>query len=180
MTIDEIDRSIVAGGASHVVITGGEPMLPVEIEALTRRIRERGLHITIETAGTIDRDVECDLISISPKMSNSTPTQGRAGDRWVERHERTRNSLAVVQSLIQRYDYQLKFVVVDEKDIEELTKYCRSLDGLDNGKVLLMPEGIDEQEISSREAWMKPICDELGFVFCQRMHILWYGNRRGT
>src|SRR5580658_9309175 len=40
---------------------------------LTRRFRERGMHVTIETAGTVFAPVECDLMSISPKLSNSMP-----------------------------------------------------------------------------------------------------------
>ena len=46
---------------------------------LTERLRALGLHITIETAGTVFRPVACDLMSISPKLSNSTPKgPGRA------------------------------------------------------------------------------------------------------
>ena len=36
-------------------------------------LRERELHITIETAGTVFAPVVCDLMSISPKLANSTP-----------------------------------------------------------------------------------------------------------
>ena len=57
----------------HVVVTGGEPMIAPEIVALTEHLRERGLHITIETAGTVFTPVACDLMSISPKLANSTP-----------------------------------------------------------------------------------------------------------
>ena len=66
--------------ARHVVVTGGEPMIAREIVPLTERLRARGLHITIETAGTVFQPVACDLMSISPKLSNSTPagSLGRA------------------------------------------------------------------------------------------------------
>ena len=37
------------------------------------RLRAAGWHITIETAGTLYLPVACDLMSISPKLSNSTP-----------------------------------------------------------------------------------------------------------
>ena len=60
----------------HVVITGGEPMLFAELTALTAGLRRAGWHITIETSGTVHLPVECDLMSISPKLSNSTPLAG--------------------------------------------------------------------------------------------------------
>ena len=39
--------------ARHVVLTGGEPMIAPQVVELTERLRARGLHITIETAGTV-------------------------------------------------------------------------------------------------------------------------------
>ena len=53
-------------------------MIAPEIVALTERLRDAGLHITIETAGTVFQPVACDLMSISPKLANSTPTSARA------------------------------------------------------------------------------------------------------
>src|SRR5579863_1058108 len=44
--------------ASHVVITGGEPMIAPQIEELTEELAGRlAQHITIETAGTVDAQV---------------------------------------------------------------------------------------------------------------------------
>ena len=57
----------------HAVLTGGEPMLFAELVPLAAALRQRGLHITIETAGTLYLPLACDLMSISPKLSNSTP-----------------------------------------------------------------------------------------------------------
>ena len=48
-------------------------MLP-ELVPLTQELRAAGWHITIETSGTLDLPVACDLMSISPKLSNSTPS----------------------------------------------------------------------------------------------------------
>ena len=70
-------HSILYTEARHAVLTGGEPMLFAEAIPLTQRLRESGFHITIETAGTLNLPVECDLMSISPKLSNSTPPAER-------------------------------------------------------------------------------------------------------
>src|SRR5690348_3139656 len=52
-SLDEILGQVAAYPARYVVVTGGEPMIAPEIVPLTERLRERGLHITIETAGTV-------------------------------------------------------------------------------------------------------------------------------
>src|SRR5664279_5163899 len=70
----------------HVVLTGGEPMLFPAIVQLSKELREAGLHITVETAGTVYQDVECDLMSLSPKLANSTPED----PVWRERHDERR------------------------------------------------------------------------------------------
>ena len=177
--IDTIMTTIGQHNATHVVITGGEPMLPMQMTELTRQIRCQNIHITIETAGTVFRNVDCDLMSISPKMTNSIPSAGRAGE-WSARHNRLRQSFKVVQRLIDSHDYQLKFVVQNEGDIDELCEYCDSLSGVENSKILLMPEGVDLQALQEKKSWLQPICESRGFTYCARMHIQWYGNTRGT
>ena len=181
--IDDANRSLDAP-CRHVVITGGEPMLPDNIESLCQQLHGANLHITIETAGTIDRDLPCDLMSISPKLSNSTPEQSRAG-RWRQKHEAQRHRPEIVSRLIQAHDYQLKFVVASPEDLSEINAYLdevRSfLSGdLDRSRVLLMPEGIDTETLLQRQTWLEAICQREGFSFCQRHHIFWYGNKRGT
>ena len=171
---DEFDPS-----AKHVVLTGGEPMLPKDVEDLCEQLSGKGFHITIETAGTIDRDVHCDLMSISPKLSNSMPSVERAG-QWAAKHEATRHRPDVVATLIARYDYQLKFVVATPADIEEIETYLLEVGNIDREKVLLMPEGIDAETLNERATWLGPASADCGFTFCPRMHIAWYGNKRAT
>src|SRR5579875_1962049 len=69
-SIGEICERVLTSGARHVVLTGGEPMIAPEAVALTRAFRDSGLHITIETAGTVFIPAACDLMSISPKLTN--------------------------------------------------------------------------------------------------------------
>ena len=51
LSVDEIIERTLAFSATHIVITGGEPMLFAEMIPLCDRLREAGRHITIETAG---------------------------------------------------------------------------------------------------------------------------------
>src|ERR1700749_3162604 len=73
LAAEEIVRQVRAFPAAHAVLTGGEPMLFADSITLPQGFREAGLHITVETAGTIYQPVACDLMSISPKLANSTP-----------------------------------------------------------------------------------------------------------
>jgi 7-carboxy-7-deazaguanine synthase len=168
-----------AGPTRHVVITGGEPMLFAEMIPLCRRLKELGFHITIETAGTLILPVECDLMSISPKLSSSTPTIERAG-KWAARHEQTRHRPEVIERLMRDYDYQLKFVVDSAADLDEVKEWMAQFSQVDTSRVLLMPQGTDVRLLSRIEEWLEPYCREQGFVFCARRHIEWFGTRRGT
>ncbi len=71
-TIAELTAA-VPSTVRHVVVTGGEPMLWSNLPHLTAALRARGQHVTIETAGTIFQTLECDLMSVSPKLANSDP-----------------------------------------------------------------------------------------------------------
>jgi 7-carboxy-7-deazaguanine synthase len=163
----------------HVVITGGEPMLFAEMLPLCQKLHAAGLHITIETAGTLFLPVRCDLMSISPKLASSTPTAEQAG-RWAERHERTRHQPEVIRRLMADYAYQLKFVIDTPADCDAVQSWLAEFTAADRNRVLLMPQGTDQALLARTGGWLEPYCREQGFVFCPRKHIEWYGARRGT
>lgn len=177
-TAEELAGLAAASRLRHVVITGGEPMIFADLAPLTRRLEELGKHITIETAGTVDQDVACHLMSISPKLANSTP-YGIEGGRWVEMHERARLRPDVLRALMGRYDYQLKFVIREEADLDEVIALVDQL-GAPPDRVLLMPEGIEPERLRERSVWLAGICRRTGFRYSPRLHIFLYGNRRGV
>lgn len=184
MSIPEIMAQVHEAARSstqtkHVVLTGGEPMLPREVNLLCKEIKTAGFHITIETAGTIFQQLDCDLMSISPKLSNSDPEAGRAGE-WLAKHQSKRHQPDVVKHLIETYDYQLKFVVNTPDDLKEILQYLKLIAPKNRSKVLLMPEGIAIEDLNEKEKWLAPLCEEHQFTFCPRRHIEWYGNKRGT
>lgn len=179
LNVAQIVDSCIALQCQHIVLTGGEPMLPPQTEELTKRLAATGMHITIETAGTTARSVQCDLMSISPKLSNSTPSRERSGD-WRIRHDRTRHQPDVIRQLISEYEYQIKFVVDTPDDFPEIARWLAGFPQIPCDRVWLMPRGITIEELESRQSWLKAWCDANEFHFCPRMHIHWYGNKRGT
>ncbi len=177
-SIDRILETVDSFRATHVVVTGGEPMIAPQIGELTNHLRERGLHITIETAGTVNTPVACDLMSISPKLKNSTPLE-RDGGRWAQQHDRLRWQPSVIKDLITTYSYQLKFVIADPQDLAEVSQIRDSLN-VPRSQILLMPEGTSIETIRRRGPWLAEICKEQGYRFSPRLHVDLWGNKRGV
>lgn len=178
MSQDEILEEVAKHPAKHVVVTGGEPMLFPAVVDLTRAMRERGLHITIETAGTVYQPVACDLMSISPKLANSTPRE-REGGRWAAQHERLRYQPDVLRRLMAEYDYQLKFVVAAQEDLQEIGTMLAELRA-DRSRVVLMPEGTRAEVLRERSLWLAETCKREGFRYSPRLHVDLWGDRRGV
>ncbi len=102
MLLEEVVASVRGCSPSHAVVTGGEPMIFPESVELTRALKQAGLHVTVETAGTVYQPIACDLMSISPKLANSTPHE-REGGRWAQQHERLRYQPEVLRRLTAEY-----------------------------------------------------------------------------
>lgn len=168
----------VKHSSPHIVITGGEPMLFADMVPLTAALRKDGWHITIETSGTVYLPVVCDLMSISPKLSNSTPLPEH-DPHWAKRHEANRHLPEVIGRLISEYDYQLKFVIDSLADCEEVEEYLTSMPQIDRGRVMLMPQGADTDEVAEKNQWLEAYCWEHQLVFCPRRHLEWFGPGRG-
>ena len=164
--------------ATHVVVTGGEPMIVPMISLLTRRLKELEQHITIETAGTVYQPVTCDLMSISPKLANSTPHR-REGGKWAAQHDRLRYQPEVLKRLMGEYPYQLKFVVSAEDDLQEIEAIVQDT-GADRSRVMLMAEGTSVETIYERAAWIVEICKRERFRYSPRLHIDLWGDKRGV
>jgi 7-carboxy-7-deazaguanine synthase len=183
VAVDELAAEARGSGAAHVVLTGGEPMMFAAIEPLAEALRAAGLHITIETAGTVFRRVDCDLMSISPKLASSTPHPGDPRDpdgAWRERHERRRLDLRALQQLIDSYaERQLKFVITGPTDLDEIEALLSKLQGWSARDIMLMPEGVATPS-AEQKAWLVSQCIRRGWTYCPRLHIELFGHRRGT
>jgi 7-carboxy-7-deazaguanine synthase len=135
--------------------------------------------VTIETAGTLDLPVRCDLMSISPKLANSTPSPSLSAG-WSRRHERTRHAPHVIRRLVRDYPYQLKFVVERLADCDEVLTWLDAFPEIDRARVMLMPQGIDAAQLAAVAEWLVPYCAATGLAYCPRRHIEWFGLVRGT
>jgi 7-carboxy-7-deazaguanine synthase len=175
-SVDELLEQVRAYRCEHVVITGGEPMLVKSVPLLARALKSDRHLITIETAGSVDLDVAADLMSISPKLSNSTPH----GTDWATRHDERRHRPDVIRRLTRDYDYQLKFVIDAPDDITEVERYLDEFPHVEPDRVMLMPQGVDVTALRERMGWIADEANRRGWRVSPRLHIEWFGNTRGT
>ena len=181
LTVEAVVAEVLRHPARHVVLTGGEPMIAPEIAALAAALRGLGRHITIETAATVaPGGIACDLASLSPKLLNSAPDPRQHG-AWRRKHEALRWQPAVVRAWLDAYACQLKFVVTQPGDVEEIEGMLAQLAReVPRHQVQLMPEGTTVAGLRERAGWLAELCKQRGFRFAPRLQIELYGNRRGT
>jgi 7-carboxy-7-deazaguanine synthase len=181
-TVEQVVEAVQAHPvARHVVLTGGEPMIAPEIHDLADELKLLGYHITIETAVTVMPDaIACDLASLSPKLLNSAPDD-RLSLTWRRKHEALRWQPEVVRAWTEVYPYQLKFVIAEPADVDELEGMLASLKAeIPPHKVLLMPEGVTPGALRARAGWLGELCKTRGYRYAHRLHVDLYGNQRGT
>ena len=113
VSVGEIVKRADESGAEFAVITGGEPLLH-DLEALTIRLKQKGLDVHIETSGSSPLSGHLDWITLSPKRFKKPLDE------------------------VFPYVDELKVVVLKNKDIdwaEENAEKCP-----DSVKLLLQPE----------------------------------------
>jgi 7-carboxy-7-deazaguanine synthase len=183
MSIENIITEYKNCNIRDVVITGGEPAIQAdELTKLCKELKSLNAFITLETNGTIINNFVnyVDLISISPKLSSSTPYD----TKFEKMHSSNRINIEVLKkynilSSQGKFDIQWKFVYCNQKDILEIKELQNSINIPDN-KIFLMPEGINENDINKRRLETVEMCLKHGFNFTDRLHIIIWGNKRGV
>lgn len=154
----------------RLVITGGEPMLQYKaIDNLLDLLPD--WKFEIETNGTIEyttymanREVQ---FNISPKLNNS------GNSLTLRYNKKVLRAFNIIPSST------FKFVVMENKDLEEIQKIINEC-GLDNNKIILMPEGVTIEAISKHGRDVADLCKEKGWRLVPRLQIFLWGLRRRT
>lgn len=179
----------------HVFITGGGPTLHKELlPALVDMCKYHlGMHVTIETEGSEFVSTNADLISLSPKGSNSTPRIDSpkpwsdtefVTQKEVDQHEKWRKNYdAMIQFKMHQWqnmrDIQLKPVISDLESLEEFKELQKVL-GISNSDCWLMPEGITDEQLAVNRQMLIKICVDEGYNYTDRLHVIAYGDKRGV
>ncbi len=169
----------------RVVVTGGEPLLQPEFNELIDRLNRNAHLVTVETAGTIAPQVDVHLMSVSPKLSNSTPHTGNIDrpDRelahWTARHDEQRDQPDVIRAIISRYDHQFKFVIDTPEEVVDVERYGERYPELQPENIWLMPQARTAEEIHQKLDWLKEAAADRGWSVSPRLHIERWGNVKG-
>ena len=173
----------------YTMVTGGGPTIhPKLLKELCIIGKQYDHIITIETEGSEFVETEADCISLSPKLSNSTPRPGtwmdyanrEVTEKDKQLHEKWRCNYDAMRQLIDNHeDYQLKPVISNEKDLQEVKELQKILD-IPNNMVWLMPEGLVSEQLNERRVWLMKICEDEGYNYTDRLHIIAFGDKRGV
>jgi 7-carboxy-7-deazaguanine synthase len=156
---------------THVVITGGEPMLHQgKLPSLAAELRQRGfVFLEIETNGTISPSMEVQAAiswwNCSPKLGNNNIAREL---NLVPEALHTINGT-------DRADF--KFVVRSEEDIHEIERDF--LPHISADGIYLMPEGFTQRKQLEMTPVVMELCRRYGYHFSPRLHVLAWGNERG-
>ena len=160
---------------NKIVITGGEPLIQKNIDLLINELATMNFFLSLETNGTVSKPLKIDFVTISPKLKSSVPTL----TKFESIHETTRYDKEVLSFWLNNYPYQLKFVVNDESDENEISWILSDLGISDNENIYVMPQGISKQELEANSKKCINISLRRGWKFSPRAHIEVYGNVRG-
>ncbi len=175
----------------HFIITGGEPLMwQRQIEQLIRQPAFRDLkNLTFETnctqpwkdnfdkfmhgltAGDYTKEPVHVTWSTSPKLSIS-------GEHWGKA---IRPEVAYQYSQIPNTHLYFKFVVEDEKDLEEVDMARKAYaDAGVEADIYLMAVGATVEGQSKTAKQVADLCLKYGYKYSPRLHVDLFGNKWGT
>ena len=175
LATEQILKRISAYPTRFAVVTGGEPMVAQGIGELITKLHENGYHVTVETAGIeYLSGLPVELMSISPKLGNSL-----ADSPDKPQHRHTHFDPLVLQQLIAAYDYQLKFVVDQPDDLNEIAASLEQLENVDPDKICLMPQATELKKYLEKSRWLADYCMQTGFGFSPRLQVMLWPGQKG-
>ncbi len=169
---NDIDR-LSQGHIRRLVVTGGEPLIwDRQLFDLFLKLPE--WQFEIETNGTIfpKHFSHMDRVhyNVSPKLSffhdNSRRTLNPPALRYF-------NGKAMEDRAI------FKFVVSEKEHFQEIWEIKEKF-SIPPQFIYIMPEGVDQITILNRLPWLFEECRQYGYNLTPRMHILAFGNQKGT
>ena len=175
----------------EMMLTGVSPtMHPALVNELTHFAHERNIIITIETEGSrfVETDYPIDLISLSPKFSNSVPVIGAVtpggkvvDEKMIRIHNMKRkNTEEIKKTLAFHKDYHYKPVWDGtQENLEEIEAYRVEL-GVPKDKTYIMPAGDTRDTLIEMYPKVFKLCAEHGYNMTGRDHIIAFNTERGV
>jgi len=160
--LDVILERVHALGASHVCVTGGEPLAQPQCLALLRALAGEGYRVSLETSGAMPIEaVDARVIRV---VDVKTP-----GSR--EEHRNRYDQLALL-----RPEEQIKFVLCDRADYEWSRDKLAELQLAQRCQVLFSPS---HEQLPARQLADWILADRLPVRFQIQLHKYLWGNEPG-
>ncbi len=174
----------------HLVITGGEPLLPGWQKAYQELVTELTnlgaiegkLNVTFETNGTQKIDASTFAwLSANTNLHFSVSTKLSASGEAFEE--------AVQPSIVRSYTdcglVDFKFVVADRAGFNEVQhllaqEFSHIVDLPEFGSIYIMPVGGTNEVYELNQKDIANLCIEYGYRFSPRLQCIVYGNEWGT
>ena len=175
----------------EMMLTGGSPTMHAAlINEITYFAHERNIIVTIETEGSafIETDYPLNLISLSPKFSNSVPVIGAvtpAGkvvdQKFIDIHNRKRLNTEAIKKMMEFHsDDHYKPVWDGTKgNLKEIEDYRIELN-IPKYKTFIMPAGDTREQLIKMYPLVFNMCAEQGYNMTGRDHIIAFDTQRGV
>ena len=158
------------------------------VDRITKFAKERDIFVTMETEGShaIKPEVPINLVSLSPKFSNSVPIigvetpMGKIVDqKFVDVHNRSRLNLDVMRELIDyNDDYHFKPVWDGtQQNINEIEEFRVKMN-IPKSKTYVMPAGDTRETLIEMYPKVFELCAAVGYRMTGRDHIIAFDTDR--
>jgi 7-carboxy-7-deazaguanine synthase len=175
----------------EMMLTGGSPSMHFSlVNEITHFAKERGILVTIETEGShfLETDYPIDLISLSPKFSNSVPVVGTTtpggkvvDEKFVKTHNRFRLHYENIKKTLDYHkDYHYKPVWDGTFEcLTEIEEFRQKLE-IPKDKTFVMPAGDTRETLIEMYPKVFEMVAEYGYNMTGRDHIIAYDTERGV
>jgi 7-carboxy-7-deazaguanine synthase len=162
LTIDVILDRVASHDATHVTVTGGEPLAQTHCIDLLRELCDAGYQVSLETGGALD--IGAIDTRVSRVVDLKTPASG----------ELARNLYTNI-NLLTSHD-QLKFVLCDRDDYD-WAKQCIEQYGITGRCEILFSPSYGELDAACLADWI--LQDRLRVRMQLQLHKVLWGEQRG-
>ena len=162
LNLDAIVDKVRGYGASHVCVTGGEPLAQPNCLKLLERLCDQGFAVSLETSGALD------IAPVDTRVSRVVDVK-TPGSR-----EAARNRLGNFRLLTPRD--QLKFVICSREDYDWSKAFLQEHGLAERSRILFSPS-YEEVSPTALAEWI--LADRLPVRFQLQLHKILWGDTPG-
>jgi organic radical activating enzyme len=171
MNVEQLKHKIqtLKNKNTHLVLTGGEPMLyHKELHDIVQWFENP---ITIETNTTIDIDFKK-----YPAYKKVTFAMGVKLSNSKEPYEKRIHKTTIASYIKNAPSSFFKFVIQNQNEYDEIAKI---IEPFKNTKVYCMPLGDEEKGLKKNSKMVFEFCLRHNFCYSDRIHIRIFGKKKG-